>query len=204
MPRDKGKIPSPPIDPAVEAQQAAAVMRSSKDKSNFPNIFPNTPRPDLSRFLNAQLSGPYDEAQYGIPQAPLDIVTKSNDAPHFYSRDGLEDDPHMELAIKLMQQQHPDLFKGIRTIWVGAPLYKNILGTTMKDRASGGGASITLAHSGGDMMRAIDTLRHELSHVGGLDDNFDSNWKSGLPSAYDVGMASGFLHKDINLPPDKK
>lgn len=144
--------------------------------------------------LEQHLGGEADASQYGLARTPTKIHRALSPQP-LYSTGGLVDDPQADLATVLMQRQRPELFKHVALVSTGDPQDPGIGGWVAPGSR---GARISLGHSGGggsggNLLTALDTLRHELSHVAGLPDTGD-------PSAYDVSFASSDLHKDIRLP----
>lgn len=115
---------------------------------------------------------------------PTEVVTKN--VPRRYNPAQLVDDPHGELAVQLLRARYPQLFKGVSAVQIGdATLPDHILGLTSGQRLRLGPSK--------NLADALATLRHELSHIAGLDDY-------GKLDAYDVSAASMQLNNDIRLP----
>lgn len=136
------------------------------------------------------------------PHQPA-LFTLTNPAP--YSTPDWTDDPLGELAVRVLQDQYPGAFSRVPAVHVGRGMGKDgILGRTWSNN------TITLANSKDKFNEILDTLRHELGHVMGLPD-FPISVSGGRPgylpknrppSAYNISLASGDLHKDIELAPD--
>ncbi|SRR5713101_8046232 len=150
--------------------------------------------------------------KYNKPQEPtlLNFNPAKND---IY---GLKDDPNMLLAAQIAKERYPNVWNKMGAINIGVPINEQdskgtaaYVGKSFFDQPivnMGDYPSRSWAGPN-DILSALDVLRHELSHVAGLRDYKEGDYKGSndrLMNAYDVERASDILHKDIELPSERK
>ncbi len=183
----------------------------NKPPEKAARALPPNPVEDLRKlamqFLDTRLG--QAEPKHGALNRPMmNAITLSN--PERFNPEHLVDDPQGEFAVQYLRARHPQLFAGMSNAIVGATdLGRNTLGLTSNEH------HVALAPSKGDQLTVLDTLRHELSHVAGLEDSGNTLFyrrariggpavvQDGNPSAYAVSGASDWLHKDIPLRPER-
>ena len=124
------------------------------------------------------------------------------------------EDPMLEFATMLLQRQYPEATSQSPMISIDPTLQgKGIDGVRYGRSGNIGVNPSYIKDFDGNVLpkdvaflRLMDLLRHELSHGVGVPDStpWTGNPKTQKPTAYDVGYESTKLHKDINLPKDKK
>lgn len=139
--------------------------------------------------------------KFNKPDEPTKIFGFNRPAP--YAEDYYTDDPEGELVAKEMQRQYPESFNRLSRVDVGTGKY---LDSKYSPGEIGGTVQRSLMNTPimnvreskgfrGGQADTFDVFRHELSHVMGLPDDLNER-----PNAYDVGLLSYQLHKDIELP----
>lgn len=113
-------------------------------------------------------------------------------------------DPQVDIAVVNLLKQYPEAAKRIKSVTSAADLPTNVMGDTSPSLLNRGGA-VRIAPSNILKQYGVnpwDVLRHEFSHIMGLDD--PAYAPPGVANAYDVGGQSELLHRDIKLAPSKK
>jgi hypothetical protein len=178
----------------------------------------------LRRVFGSQTEQPTPPSDIVSPRyRPSPTPPKLNFGPMpWYKEDfyKLKEDPNMLLASQLAKRDYPNVWNKLGAVNVGVDMDGPFPpeGTAAYVTPSMGGQAIvnmgyhpSRAWTGPDnVLTALDTLRHELSHTVGLADWTEENkygqpqYKEQVRDAYDVGTASKELHQDIDLPAAKQ
>lgn len=149
------------------------------------------PRPPSSMFGNWKATSVTPDVRAAASKW-LDRVLNREGDTHY---DEMIGDPKLQLAYELISRANPQAFHNVSSFQVMNPPTPGINGTYTPP------SGMVTIHpdltSMNNFEGSLNTIRHELAHSKGMEDN-------GVPNAYDVTAASDILHKDIKLPSERK